>query len=348
MAAMYGADADELDRLASQFDLAAEQLDCESRAMSGLLNNISWLGDNAGRFVGDWTGVQLPKIGLSTRFLRENAHRLRVQAAQQRNTSAGNPVGQFHVGRSTGPFTNLSQWAPGGTVLPQVPWTWLSHLNVSVGGLVDAIGFDVNGATRDLKFGSLWFGAVGAAGKILEDLFREQGWTEATLAAGLTGVVGEVGSAGAMLAQHLNDVPIGRLGPAFAIVGGVTGFVSEYSGTLAEGADTGSLIKMSGSAITAVGGVLSLVPGAQVIGVPLMVVGAGVSAVGWVVDNWDDISETAAQTYQAVDRWVDDRVDDAANAVLEVGRGAVDAADDTVAHATVDLGRGWDNLRGLF
>jgi len=85
---MYGADADELDRLAAEFDRAADQLDRDSGALSGILNNVSWLGDTAGRFLSEWTGFQLPKIGLSTTFLRDQARELRRQAADQRRTSS--------------------------------------------------------------------------------------------------------------------------------------------------------------------------------------------------------------------------------------------------------------------
>ncbi|HWL44881.1 MAG TPA: hypothetical protein VNQ73_18200 [Ilumatobacter sp.] len=88
MAVMYGADADELERLASEFTKAADEIDGESRLLSGILNNISWLGDAAGRFLSDWTGVQRPRIGLSTQFLRDNAGELQRQATEQRNASS--------------------------------------------------------------------------------------------------------------------------------------------------------------------------------------------------------------------------------------------------------------------
>src|SRR6056297_136318 len=87
MSVMYGADADELDRLAAEFHRAADELDREGGLMTQLLNNVSWLGDVASRFVGGWTGVQLPKIGLSTRFLREAADDLARNAAEQRHGS---------------------------------------------------------------------------------------------------------------------------------------------------------------------------------------------------------------------------------------------------------------------
>lgn len=86
---MHGADADELDRLAGEFDRAADRLDRESGALSGILNSISWLGDAAGRYLSDWTGFQMPKVGLSILFLRDEASILRAQANEQRSASAG-------------------------------------------------------------------------------------------------------------------------------------------------------------------------------------------------------------------------------------------------------------------
>src|SRR5690606_8384561 len=146
-------------------------------------NNISWLGDAAGRYVSDWTGLQMPRIRLSTRFLRDEAANLRRQSNEQRAASGASTGTRFDLGSFPGSLPGRPFWPPPwvlpGGVLPDVPWGWLSHLNGGVGSLVDAISFDVTGELRDLKFGSLWFGALGSAGGILEDLFRDQGWTEA-------------------------------------------------------------------------------------------------------------------------------------------------------------------------
>lgn len=84
---MYGADADELDRLAAEFRRAADELDADGGQMTRLLSNVAWVGDVAGRFVGEWTGVRIPQVGLSTRFLREAADRLAANAAEQRQAS---------------------------------------------------------------------------------------------------------------------------------------------------------------------------------------------------------------------------------------------------------------------
>jgi pimeloyl-ACP methyl ester carboxylesterase len=113
---MYGADADELERLAADFRRAADDLDGDGGALTGLLNNISWLGDTAGRFLDNWTGVQLPRIGLSTQFLRDTAALLQHQAAHQRAASdaTGASQGGHFSGRSTGRADVIEAfWATG-------------------------------------------------------------------------------------------------------------------------------------------------------------------------------------------------------------------------------------------
>lgn len=85
---IYGADSEELERLAFEFDRAADELDADGGQLTRLLGNVSWLGDVATRYVGSWTGVQLPRIGLSSRFLRAAAAGLRQQADQQRSASS--------------------------------------------------------------------------------------------------------------------------------------------------------------------------------------------------------------------------------------------------------------------
>jgi hypothetical protein len=87
---MHGADVQELRRLSAELTTAADELDNEGQLMTRMLNNVSWLGDVATRFLGNWTDQQLPRIGLSTRFLREAAEQLTRHAdEQERASSAG-------------------------------------------------------------------------------------------------------------------------------------------------------------------------------------------------------------------------------------------------------------------
>jgi hypothetical protein len=85
---MYGADAEELERIATQFRRTADELDGEGSALTGILNRVAWLGDLATRYLDNWTGVQIPKIGLSTQFLREAADQMDANAREQRATSS--------------------------------------------------------------------------------------------------------------------------------------------------------------------------------------------------------------------------------------------------------------------
>lgn len=84
---VWGADADELDRLAAAFARAADELDHDAGTLTRVLDGISWLGDSATRFLGTWSGSRLPQIGLSTRFLREASVSLARNAAEQRRVS---------------------------------------------------------------------------------------------------------------------------------------------------------------------------------------------------------------------------------------------------------------------
>lgn len=88
MTVMYGADAEELERIATQFRRTADELDGEGSALTGILNRVAWLGDLATRYLDNWTGVQIPKIGLSTQFLREAADQMDANAREQRATSS--------------------------------------------------------------------------------------------------------------------------------------------------------------------------------------------------------------------------------------------------------------------
>lgn len=98
---MQGADAAELEWLAVEFRRAADQIDRESGLLSNLLNQVDWLGNVATRFVNGWTGTSIPRMNLSTRFLREAADELMRNAADQRQASgagSGAVLGAVTIG----------------------------------------------------------------------------------------------------------------------------------------------------------------------------------------------------------------------------------------------------------
>lgn len=87
MANMYGADADELDRLSNQFNATAEELVSEAKQMTSTLNNISWIGDIATAVLDRWNSVNVAHMESATEFLRDAATDLARQAAEQRVAS---------------------------------------------------------------------------------------------------------------------------------------------------------------------------------------------------------------------------------------------------------------------
>jgi hypothetical protein len=108
MSNMYGADVAELRRLSAEFHAAATELDRDGGMMTRLLNSVDWVGGVASRFTNQWTGVQLPRIGLSTRFLREAGDELSRNADQQERASRS--IGGAALGRAamSSPATSRS------------------------------------------------------------------------------------------------------------------------------------------------------------------------------------------------------------------------------------------------
>lgn len=91
MSQIYGADVAELRRLSHEFRQAADELDQAGGRLSGMLNGVDWIGAVAGRFTNQWFGVQIPRLGVSTNFLREAADTLSRNADQQERASQAGP-----------------------------------------------------------------------------------------------------------------------------------------------------------------------------------------------------------------------------------------------------------------
>lgn len=105
MPVMYGAESDELDRLARVMDSEADELDQQSRLLTSNLRSIMWIGEIVDRFMAHWNGRLLPRLGVSAAFLREAAVELRHHADEQRTTSAADaglaPVSSLNSDYST-------------------------------------------------------------------------------------------------------------------------------------------------------------------------------------------------------------------------------------------------------
>jgi hypothetical protein len=82
-----GANSEQLDALAGQFDRVAEALDGIRTTIGGGLDHTYWEGHNADRFRHDWRGRHTPAVTAACAALREAARTLRVNAAQQRGAS---------------------------------------------------------------------------------------------------------------------------------------------------------------------------------------------------------------------------------------------------------------------
>lgn len=84
---MYGADPEELDSIAGQLRVVADDLDSRAKGLTALVSSVAWFGEAAVGFLTDWTGVKIPRLYFTTEFLRNTAIDLEHQATQQRNAS---------------------------------------------------------------------------------------------------------------------------------------------------------------------------------------------------------------------------------------------------------------------
>lgn len=98
---MRGADSDELDQLAAEFDSIAADLEGELNELTRLLHNVQWLGEAASDFDGEWTSLRVSEAQKSAGFLREAGQKLRSNATEQRVASAAG--GERTGGDSGGP-----------------------------------------------------------------------------------------------------------------------------------------------------------------------------------------------------------------------------------------------------
>ena len=84
---MWGANADELDGLATLLDAKAAELDRAYRQLSRQLYSAPWKGSSADRFRSRWCSVHGQQVGSSVSYLRSGSRMLRDNARQQRDAS---------------------------------------------------------------------------------------------------------------------------------------------------------------------------------------------------------------------------------------------------------------------
>lgn len=97
MAAMYGADIEQLRSLATQFDRSADRLDADRMSVGNAIRISAWMGPVAVRFRAQWDSDHSRRLHEAALRLRDAASALRANAAQQERASAvesasGQPV----------------------------------------------------------------------------------------------------------------------------------------------------------------------------------------------------------------------------------------------------------------
>ncbi len=86
---MQGANADDLDRLAGEFEARAVQLEKLRDRLNGRLYSVRWTGRSAQTFRTNWQHRHRPALTGAANRLRSTAETLRRQAREQRHASSG-------------------------------------------------------------------------------------------------------------------------------------------------------------------------------------------------------------------------------------------------------------------
>jgi uncharacterized protein YukE len=97
MSRMVGADPDELDRLAADFERGAGSLESAALRVRTSVHASPWSGARAARFRTDWDQRHGPMLRRTATALRTAAKQLRQQAADQRRASSAGGGGSVRV-----------------------------------------------------------------------------------------------------------------------------------------------------------------------------------------------------------------------------------------------------------
>lgn len=168
MTMLYGADVDELRRLAKQFDDGEARLRSALNSLDGPLRSSPWSGPAADRFRSDWTSQHSRSLAAAANLLGEAAVALRRNADQQQSASAvaaSSSAASIYSAPTTGGvdwtqlppdmWRNLTQLVDSVTTTEYSgvkPWEMLSLLNKAA---------ELNGVgSKFFSFFSTAFGAV--------------------------------------------------------------------------------------------------------------------------------------------------------------------------------------------
>ena len=85
--AQFGADVEQLDRLATQFRVTADEIGQVSNRLGIQIHTAWWEGADADRFKSDWDGRYRAQLRTVCSRLEETAEAVTAQAGLQRRTS---------------------------------------------------------------------------------------------------------------------------------------------------------------------------------------------------------------------------------------------------------------------
>lgn len=186
---LIGANVEELDSLAQQFDAAADDLQRISEQLGRLPRSV-WIGADAKQFFGDLDSSHVPGVRGVVNALRQISAVVRRNAAAQRNTSAtldgapapgsASPAGTIHASSAgaTGQFDRDVEMAGGvvgygltavsaaNDLGPKISWIGASTMGIGIGVdtahlVQNAMDGEWSAATLDaLSIASNWGGPV--------------------------------------------------------------------------------------------------------------------------------------------------------------------------------------------
>lgn len=90
---MWGANSDELLRIAGLLDEQSSRLESTQNALTGKLRSAPWQGPSADRYRGRWEGADRRQLKAAAGFLRSAAEELRRHAAEQAQASGAGGTG---------------------------------------------------------------------------------------------------------------------------------------------------------------------------------------------------------------------------------------------------------------
>lgn len=328
---MYGADAEELDRIAALAGSKAARMEAIRRDLGRRVHSSPWEGRSAERFRRQWetdfNRVMVEAVG----FLHSAERELRLNAAQQLQASgaAGGSVGSFLVGGEVpGRLPGwLSTASPEDRKLLADLFGGLSRV---AGGAGNALGLGL------LKAGDITGADIAGAGlggmslaMAVFGLLAPEGSNWKLAAEGMDHLF-DMGSAAVVAANTLAKSPVSKWVPGLGLVGGGLGLIGDYHDIMAgKGSTASNGLSMVGNATTMVGSALMLSGVGAPVGAALMAVGTVASTASWAIENKDAIAKFGRDTV--------DQVNDLGMKAAHAVAGGVDAVKDGVESIGSDL-----------